>query len=246
MSDWPEGDARYDVAAYRAAVTRTERDAPALRLEPMIRRIARRVSVGGLRLDVDEFENGAWAFLLAEEIKPGVRRIDTYDTARGFEAWADAVLRHAWIDHRRRRRLPVVGANPDAIPAPQISLIPADAAFAEQDWHWLEETLRPEHLLEFLSLRGLTQQVGAEKWDELVVRYETTRGVTLPRPFPPDEIARLETVRVRTTPLAALFGYEPNRLSVRLMRITERLQQAWLARASPPTCRTTDRSTGTE
>jgi DNA-directed RNA polymerase specialized sigma24 family protein len=201
-------------------------------LAPEIQRVARQVARGAGHAERDEFVQESLSLILARRSKTSPPRICGYrpEEEGALSGWLLTVLGRCWIDRLRRAgRRPRTLGDPARVPAadpgptswPEATLT---SPFSEVDLDQLA-SWDACYRLEVLCLGGLWLKVPPPLWEEWGRAYETTRKVSLGRPFPPDEFLALDDPAARTVPLARLLGRRANTLSVRWLRGRRRLEE---------------------
>jgi hypothetical protein len=72
--------------------------------------------------------------------------------------------------------------------------------------------------VETLAVTVLWLKVPAERWEAWLCDYEQKRNLSLPRPFPPEEVLRQEEQNHRCATLGQLLGCTPAALTQRYYR----------------------------
>ncbi len=206
-------------------------------LEPVIRRMARRVARGATHGERADFVEEALTLVLApREGLPA--RICGYQTGRRLEPWLRTVLQHLWMDGRRewlrRHRLlqDFARTRPFVVVVGEGFILPESLARADLDrlagWD-------RRRRVEVLCLAGLWPLIPPDSWEGWLVDYERLRNRELCRPFPPDDIKFCDQPKERLRPLAERFGYSPNTLAVRWLRSHHYLNELDFIRELTPT-----------
>ncbi len=203
-------------------------------LEPLVRRLARRVAQGATPGERADFVDEVPTLVLAARPRAGesleaaaLPRICTYRPGRSLVAWLRTVLRNLWVSGRRereRQRRALEGfarAHCDSQVAAWDVVAFAETLSAADLARIASWDYRPR--VELLCLSGLWPLIPAPQWEAWLADYERLRRRPLSRPFPPDAILCCDEPAHRLRPLAELLGYSPNTLDRRWLR-----GQRWL------------------
>lgn len=212
-------------------------------IQPVIQKIAMRVSSGySQQIRLDFVEDALTSLVMP---RPRSRpRLEEFNPDRApLEAWLKWILTNLWIDRLRTE----AGGEEQK----QVSLHKAlegeegwtrpvhladqsyevDSASLDEVTPWsardqaLINSWPCKQRIAVLALSGLWVKCSSEQWEATVLEFEKLHQVTIPRPFPSDEVLALPTPSDRISTISGQLCINSNTLSQQWHRYRNMLEK---------------------